>query len=301
MHLWLTKYTDVPMREQLVTQITIGIASGELQAGDKLPSRQKIVQKFKIHANTVSIAYQELAEEGLVEFEKGRGFFVRNVEGARVKENLPLQLRSYVEEAGTRGIGKGELREELAAKEISDAQNTLFFIEQDRGLREIVVDEIRSLTGARVFGISVDEFSTDILNISQNFLILPDTKAKLEERECKTDEFFHLRIASVADSLSSEVRPPDDTLIAVISGWEKFLQIAKIYLLAARIDADSIILRSTRNPEWRRGIAAAEIIIADQRTARKLPEDQPIRTFQIVSDESIDLIATTFSKDKTSD
>lgn len=36
MKLWLSRNSEIPMREQLVTQIKLGIAIGDLETGEKL-------------------------------------------------------------------------------------------------------------------------------------------------------------------------------------------------------------------------------------------------------------------------
>src|ERR1700681_2146094 len=77
MRLWLSKSSEVPLREQLVTQIRLGIISGDLKARQKLPSTRELAHRFRIHSNTVSGAYRELARSGWVEVRKGSGVYVR--------------------------------------------------------------------------------------------------------------------------------------------------------------------------------------------------------------------------------
>ena len=60
MRLWLSHSSEVPLREQLITQIRLGIISGDLTAQQKLPSTRELARRFHIHANTVSAAYREL-------------------------------------------------------------------------------------------------------------------------------------------------------------------------------------------------------------------------------------------------
>ena len=75
MRLWLSHSSEVPLREQLVTQIRLGIISGDLPARQKLPSTRELARRFHIHANTVSAAYRELQRSGWVEFRKGSGVY----------------------------------------------------------------------------------------------------------------------------------------------------------------------------------------------------------------------------------
>src|SRR6267378_8340652 len=77
MRLWLSRSSEVPLREQLVTQIRLGIISGDLKVKQKLPSTRELARRFRIHSNTVSAAYRELDRSGWVEFRKGSGVYVR--------------------------------------------------------------------------------------------------------------------------------------------------------------------------------------------------------------------------------
>ena len=77
MRLWISKNSEVPIREQLVTQIVLGIVSNDLKVAERLPSTRDLARRYDIHANTVSAAYRELAKRGWVEFRKGSGVYVR--------------------------------------------------------------------------------------------------------------------------------------------------------------------------------------------------------------------------------
>src|SRR5436305_13908193 len=81
MRIWLSKNSEVPVREQLATQIMLGIVSFDLKPGQKLPSTRELARRFNIHSNTVSAAYKDLAERGWVELRKGSGSYVREHAG----------------------------------------------------------------------------------------------------------------------------------------------------------------------------------------------------------------------------
>src|ERR1700742_1322519 len=77
MRLWLSKSGDVPLREQLVRQIMLGIVSGDLKPGRRLPSTREIARRFSVHPNTVSAAYRDLERAGWLEVRKGSGVYAR--------------------------------------------------------------------------------------------------------------------------------------------------------------------------------------------------------------------------------
>ena len=84
MRFWITKNSELPLRDQLVRQVLLGILSEDLPAGQKLPSVRALARRHRIHANTVSAAYHDLLEQGWLELRHGSGLYVcppREVEG----------------------------------------------------------------------------------------------------------------------------------------------------------------------------------------------------------------------------
>lgn len=77
MRLWLNKTAEVSLRDQLTTQIRLGILCRELVPGERLPSTRELARRFGIHANTASAAYRELESAGWLEFRHGSGVYVR--------------------------------------------------------------------------------------------------------------------------------------------------------------------------------------------------------------------------------
>lgn len=72
---------NAPIYRQLRDRVVAMIIEGALKEGDPLPSVRNVAADFRINPLTVLKAYQELADEQLVEKRRGRGTFV-NV-GAR--------------------------------------------------------------------------------------------------------------------------------------------------------------------------------------------------------------------------
>ena len=65
-----------PYYQQLITQIQQGIESGELSAGDKLPSTRLLAESLGVSRSTTSRVYDQLIAEGVLISEEKRGVFV---------------------------------------------------------------------------------------------------------------------------------------------------------------------------------------------------------------------------------
>ena len=70
-----------PIYRQLRDRVVALLLDGLLNEGDPLPSVRSVAAEFRINPLTVLKAYQQLADESLVEKRRGLGLFVRT--GAR--------------------------------------------------------------------------------------------------------------------------------------------------------------------------------------------------------------------------
>ena len=65
-----------PIGRQIVDAVRMKIATGELSAGDQLPSVRGLAQQLTINPNTVAKAYAELTTEGWLDSRQGMGLYV---------------------------------------------------------------------------------------------------------------------------------------------------------------------------------------------------------------------------------
>jgi GntR family transcriptional regulator len=74
-------HDNAPIYRQLKSRVVDMVLEGALQAGDALPSVRQVSADFQLNPITVSRAYQELVDEGLIEKRRGMGMYV--MDGAR--------------------------------------------------------------------------------------------------------------------------------------------------------------------------------------------------------------------------
>ena len=65
-----------PIYRQLKDRVIAMMLDGVLKPGDALPSVRQVAAEYQLNPITVSRAYQELADEALVEKRRGLGMFV---------------------------------------------------------------------------------------------------------------------------------------------------------------------------------------------------------------------------------
>ncbi len=72
-----THWSDTsPIYLQLKEKVVAMMLDGVLKPGDALPSVRQVAADFQLNPITVSRAYQELADEALVEKRRGLGMYV---------------------------------------------------------------------------------------------------------------------------------------------------------------------------------------------------------------------------------
>ncbi|HVK50124.1 MAG TPA: GntR family transcriptional regulator [Pseudoxanthomonas sp.] len=67
-----------PIYRQLKDRVIAMMLDGVLKPGDALPSVRQVAAEYQLNPITVSRAYQELADEAIVEKRRGLGMFVTN-------------------------------------------------------------------------------------------------------------------------------------------------------------------------------------------------------------------------------
>lgn len=91
--------SNEPIYRQIASQLREQILSGQLKAGEALPSIRVLAQNLKISVITTMKAYEELAAEGLVTASKGKGYFVNEQDKQMLAEQHLRQLEDSLTEA----------------------------------------------------------------------------------------------------------------------------------------------------------------------------------------------------------
>ena len=114
----LDLHSGVPVYRQIIDQVRGGIASGNLAAGDQLPTVRQLAVDLAINPNTVVRAYRELELGGLIETHQGTGTFIGAQKMKKADAERERQLTQIVADcvsrAGAAGFTIGDLIEELS-------------------------------------------------------------------------------------------------------------------------------------------------------------------------------------------
>ena len=99
---------DVPIYMQIRNQIVMGIANGDLKAGEKLPPIRTLASETGINTMTVNKAYQLLKQEGFIITDRRLGAIINPERSPNPSFSLTehKELKLLLSEFYVNGISK---------------------------------------------------------------------------------------------------------------------------------------------------------------------------------------------------
>lgn len=288
MQLWFARDSEVTIREQLVTQIILGILSDDLAPGQRLPSTRELARRFRLHPNTVSAAYRELEHQGWVELRHGSGVYVRQSKpDAAPSPTLALDqmVSALFRSARELGAPLATIRSRLRHWLDLQPPDHFLLIEPDDELRRILTSEMQQAITFPIRSCSPRECRQVIdggIAVS-----LPNRATEIRKLLPAGTEVLTLQVRSVPASLGQWLPAPLNVLVGVASRYPHFLKTARTILQAAGFHPDSLLFRDARKPNWHRGLQEAAAVVCDTVTATELPSNCRAIPFPLLSEPSI--------------
>lgn len=288
MQFWFARDSEVSIREQLVTQVVLGILSDDLGPGQRLPSTRDLARRFQVHPNTVSAGYRQLERDKWVEFRRGSGVYVR-----AYKPDLPQtssvaldqMIAQLFRSARELGLLLPDLRLRLRQWLELQPPDCFLLIEPDEELRRILTAEIAKAVAFPIRGCGIEECPKMIAGSIP--ILLPNRATRVRQLLPAETELLTLQLRSVPTSLAGYLPASDGKLVGVASRWTEFLKVARAILTAAGFHPDCLVLRNANESDWRRGLKETAAVVCDILTAAELPADCRAIPFSLLSQPSI--------------
>lgn len=114
MNIQIDRSLPVPVTAQLRGQIEYGITYGLFAPGSKLPNIKDLAEQLRVSPITISQAYKELRQKGIIISSPGRGTYVADNQVDKVRppkqsENIASLISNLIETAENYGISQVEL------------------------------------------------------------------------------------------------------------------------------------------------------------------------------------------------
>ncbi len=294
MRIWLNRTAEVSLREQLITQITLGILCKELRAGERLPSTRELARRFGIHANTASAAYRELERDGWLEFRRGSGVFVlasRPPVALSPQMAVDQLIGELAAKARRLGASQELVRERLRRWLALAPPARWLVIEPDAELRRIVMHEMSQALTLPVVGCGPGECMAAGFVDGAIPAVLPSKAETVRKLLPPGTELTVLKVHPVSPELEAHLKRylPEHArdLIGIASRWGEFQRIAQTMLIAAGLAPESLLVRDATQPGWKRGLDAAAGVVCDGVTALELPKGAHALRYSLLDETAL--------------
>lgn len=316
MRLWLNRSADVPLREQLITQVVLAILTREVLPGQRLPSTRELARRFGIHPNTASAAYRQLEQGGWLETRRGSGVFVSNARralshGAEMSTGLiasesvdpESKLESKTEAkidqligelaARARGLGVSDalLRARLLRWLSFEPPARWLVIEPDPELCRIVTLEMEENLALPVTGCEPAKCASPETLERSIPVVLPSKAEGVRKLLPAGTELTVLQVQAVTPALQAKLQRylPEHSsdLVGIASRWAQFQQLASIMVVAAGLAEENLLVRDATRPGWKRGLESTVGVICDVVVAQELPQGCFPIVFRLLSEASL--------------
>jgi DNA-binding transcriptional regulator YhcF (GntR family) len=330
MDIHIQKTASVSLHSQLVTQISMQIASGLLSPGSKLPSIRALSRRLGIHHNTILSAYKELDTVGLID--------IRHGSGARVALLAPDQQKSvglktdtselqtladfFVTQALQKGYG---WEEALNALEVARRKTTtqplqsLVFVDMHSDILPVFKAELETGLNRPVKAVTLDTLQPE-QERNSHFVVSRYHCQSLRNRlksagfenpgyenpgyENMDERITLIEVGSVQHELDLIRQLPEGAMIGVVSTSAIILRQAEAVVQALR--GEDIIIRTVmalEEPaaEIQRVAKRAAVVFADSLCALELAATsrKPVHTIRVIPERELEKL-TAFKRSNSS-
>ncbi|SEG00173.1 GntR family transcriptional regulator [Bryocella elongata] len=296
--LWFAPGSDVPLYQQLTTQVELAILAGDLKAGDRLPSTRELARRYAIHPNTVSAGYRQLERTGWTEHRRGGGVYVRpqTDRPSTPKQQLDHAIAHVFRLARDLDVPFSEVRGRVAEWLAAPPPSHFLLIDPDPAAVRILQAEIAAVTRFPVISCTAADLDE---NAAQHLtgavpLCRPSQERAVRAALPSGIELHTLQITSARGWLEPRLGQAAGYLIAVVSHWPTFRDTARTMLTSAGLSEDQLLFRDSTVRGWHRGLDQAAGILCDAPTAAlpQLPAGPLHIIFPLIADPSLDFLRT---------
>lgn len=280
---WVSPEKFHPLHDQIGRQIRLGIASGELAAGSRLPSVRAMARILGVHPNTVSRAYRDLAQHGWLTAKRGSGVFValENDAGAGIE----AFTRAWLEEARLRNFSASDLMEALQRMRKPANAAGFVVVDADPDLARILASEIEERTGHTVRFSGCAEAKAYVADGLQ--LLAQKGSLRRVREAAQFAPLIEIELNSMPELLATVHRPAAIPLVAIVSPSASVRSWALALLPAVGVAAEQLVSRDPAEADWRDGLAACAVIAADVTAAQRLAGCQRVHIFRLIRERSL--------------
>lgn len=241
----IDKGSEIPLYFQVKKEIMNLINRGKLKVGERMPTERELSENLKVSRNTVSTAYDELEQEGVLKSYQGRGTFVAEEANPWKVQNIRQKIMKFIdlgfEEAIESGMDANEFLEiviqRVREKKKLMSKITAVYVECNIEQSRMFSKQIMESTNMNVIPFTLDDIR-DITDSTREIIersqVIIATFNHVNE-VVKLTKKFKKEIIGVAINVNLETivkiaRYPKDTRFAFICISNEFMFKARAVL-----------------------------------------------------------------------
>lgn len=172
----LDKNSELTLQAQLREQVTSAIMRGHLGPGDPLPSSRRLAQRLSIGRGTVMLAYQAMAEDGILDSSERKKFIVANDLAASNFRLPSTQIRENTDNTSSQVEWQHRFKRDISGqryqKKLANWQSLPYpFIYGQVDPNLFPVNAWRACSREALARLSIQEWGPDNVNKDDPFLI----------------------------------------------------------------------------------------------------------------------------------
>lgn len=260
----INKDSSVPLYLQIKKQIINLLKRNILKVGDKMPTERELSDKLKVSRNTISTAYNELEQEGILRSYQGRGTFVEGELNVWKIQNIKQKIIKFIdlgfEEAVRIGMDVDEFLEVITqrVREKRDFMSkiTAIYVECNIEQAEIFGKQLMENTDMNIISITLEDISkgsNEINKAIEKSQVIITTFNHVSEVTMLTKK-FQKEIIGVSINVDVETivkiaRYPEETKFAFICISNEFMFKARGALEKAGLHNINMQFTNTMNKQ----------------------------------------------------
>ncbi len=298
MQIALSKESDVPVKQQLADQVVFLITTGQLNAGDEMPSVRALGRQNGVHHNTVSEAYQELVRRGWLTRRPGSRLVVGKGHGkpALTTHDLDDLINYSIQRARQMGFDLQALRVRVRERLLAEPPDHLLVVEEEPGLREIMRQEVEESLGWTARGCSYTEFSSEPgLAIGAQVMVANHLVESVKPIVPISRPAMGVVYSLASDHFAEVSRLKEPSIISLVSVSEGLLRMAKSVLAPAAGNKhilNEVLVASQDEPD----VGGSDLAFCDTVTVNTVRARRKIH-YQLISKECLSSLAAALASD----
>jgi GntR family transcriptional regulator len=301
----IQKESSVPIRDQLIEQLGLSIASGSLRPHEKLPSIRALADRLGVHYSTITAAYNHLAQVGLLEVRQGSGVRVAASGRKTDLENSGLSLDEmcfdFLARAAERGYSLADVHKVVERLNLRKPVKRLLAVDANKDFHKVILGELKPHFKLPVEAITPTEFLADLSQQDESLTVASLYHLFSFQKNIKDlTRLVACNIEPGRGELEAVAALPKGALIALVSVSPTLMNMAANLVAAYR--GEEVAFRSINRDEEQEIkyiVKHANLFVCDslsEDVVKKYAPLEKVRVFRLYSPSTIELIKDRLAK-----